>query len=352
MTARSTKAHGAVVFGCRDLDACLPFFERLGFRLDRIFPADAPRTACMSGFGLRLQLERSERDGGGHLRLPGSGGALTAPNGVRVEFAGTAAAPQRFAAATFVASRAGDAPWHEGRAGMLYRDLIPGRQGGALIGSHIRIDRGGPVPDYVHYHLVTAQVIYCRAGQVRVVYEDQGEPFVLRAGDCVLQPPAIRHRVLECSAGLEVVELSAPAEHETCVDHELALPTMSVRPERTFAGQHFVWHRAEGARWQLGWPDLTREGFRARDTGITAATAGALDVRVVQATAAGAEGACEAPGSARFWFVLRGSLELTREGAQHVLRTNDACLLPPRAPFAFCRATADLELLEACFAAP
>ena len=34
----------------------------------------------------------------------------------------------------------------------------------------------------------------------------------------------IRHRVLESSAGAEVVEVSAPAEHITMADHDLALP--------------------------------------------------------------------------------------------------------------------------------
>ena len=41
-----------------------------------------------------------------------------------------------------------------------------------------------------------------------MVYEDQGEPFIMREGDCVLQPPQIRHRVLESSGPLEVIEVS------------------------------------------------------------------------------------------------------------------------------------------------
>ena len=39
-----------------------------------------------------------------------------------------------------------------GRAGMLYRDLIPDRLGGAIVASHIRIPEGGPVGDSVHFH--------------------------------------------------------------------------------------------------------------------------------------------------------------------------------------------------------
>ena len=46
-------------------------------------------------------------------------------------------------------------------------------------------------------------MIYCMKGWVRLVYEDQGEPFLLEPGDCVLQPPEIRHRVLESPPGLD-----------------------------------------------------------------------------------------------------------------------------------------------------
>ncbi|MEJ7721708.1 MAG: hypothetical protein WKF58_15315 [Ilumatobacteraceae bacterium] len=123
-----------------------------------------------------------------------------------------------------VISRPSAEPGPAGRAGMRYRDLIPARHGGRFIASHIVIPDGGPVPDYVHHHRIRFQVIVCAAGWVRVVYEDQGPPFVLEAGDCVLQPPGIRHRVLEASPGAEVVELSCPGEHETHVDHVLTLP--------------------------------------------------------------------------------------------------------------------------------
>ena len=41
---------------------------------------------------------------------------------------------------------------------------------------------GGPVPDYVHFHKIRFQMIYCAKGWVRVSYEDQGEPFVVRPG--------------------------------------------------------------------------------------------------------------------------------------------------------------------------
>jgi quercetin dioxygenase-like cupin family protein len=184
---------------CADLDEALATHEAEGFRLDTIVPADDPAELLLSRGDERLRLVR---DG---------------------------------------ASRARDGAWHRGRAGMDYRDLVPDRRGGALIASHIRVEQGGPVPDYVHYHDVHVQLIYCACGWVRLVYEDQGEPFVMTAGDCVVQPPQIRHRVLECSPGLEVIEVASPATHATHVDHELALPTS--RRDRSYAGQRFAWCR-------------------------------------------------------------------------------------------------------------
>ena len=140
----------------------------------------------------------------------------------------------------------GSPEWIRGRAGMEYRDLIPDRLGGKVIASHIRLIEGGPVPDYIHYHKIDLQVIYCNAGRIKVVYEDQGEPIWLEAGDLVLQPPEIRHRVLECTAGSEVIEITSPAEHETWVDHEMKLPTSQVDPERLFGERRFFRHICRG----------------------------------------------------------------------------------------------------------
>ncbi len=233
-------ATGDVVISCRDLDAALAFYtDELGFRLASIFPADAPRVATLRGFDITVRLER---DGPAPEAVPGE--------------------------------------WNVGRAGMHYRDLVPGRLDGHVIASHIRIPVGGPVPDYVHYHKVRFQLIYCLAGWVRVVYQDQGPAFVLEPGDCVLQAPQIRHRVLESSDDLEVIEVGCPAEHETLVDHELALPTDTLRCDRDFGGQRFVRHVARLATWST-WRCAELE---ARDTGIAAASNGIADVQVVRSS--------------------------------------------------------------------
>ncbi|MFL6467185.1 MAG: cupin domain-containing protein [Pyrinomonadaceae bacterium] len=161
--------------------------------------------------------------------------------------------------------RSATSEWTIGRAGMMYRDLIPDRLGGRVIASHIRITKGGPVADKVHYHKIDFQVIYCLKGAIKVVYEDQGEPFWLQPGDCVLQPPEIRHRVLEAEAGSEVIEITSPAEHETWFDHEMQLPNAVVNPDRTFGGQPFVLHTTTDSEWKSS----AFDGIMASDTKIS-----------------------------------------------------------------------------------
>jgi len=133
-----------------------------------------------------------------------------------------------------------DNDWNVGRAGMFYRDLTPDDVKDQIVISHIRLPFAGEVPDYVHYHKIEFQMIRCIEGRIRVVYEDQGEPFWLEPGDWVIQPPEIRHRVLECEAGSEVIEITMPPEHETCADDEMTLPTSQYKPDREFNGQRFV----------------------------------------------------------------------------------------------------------------
>src|SRR5262249_39759729 len=219
--------------------------------------------------------------------------------------------------------------WATGRAAMQYRDLIPSRLGGRFVASHIRIPEGGPVPDYVHSHRVRFQMIFCKAGWVKLVYEDQGPPFVMQAGDCVLQPPQIRHRVLEASPGLEVIEIGCPAMHETFADHDLSLPNDRVNPDRVFSGQRFVRHTAASSNWRP-WKIA---GFEARDTGIAAATGGLAGVAVIRSSGSHS-GALAHDGEFLFFFVLQGRLGLrNRELGSHQLREDDCCVIPAGAKF-------------------
>ena len=339
---------------CADLAATLDFFTgRLGFRLEVIFPADAPETAIVAGPGVTLRLEKTDA----RVAFPpvlrllcdlsalpeGAARALTAPNGMRVELV-DADPPLNLPPVKqeFVISRANDeAAWGLGRAGMEYRDLIPGRLGGRFVASHIRIPAGGEVPDYVHFHQIRFQMIYCKTGWVRVVYEDQGPPFVLEAGDCVLQPPEIRHRVLEASPGLEVIEIGCPAIHETRADHRLSLPTPHIRPERLFGGQRFARHIARETPWHAG----PFEGWETRGTGLAGATQGLASVRVVRANTTPVSVSRTHLGEFLFLFILQGALNIdSHVKGNHLLHTGDSCVIPAGLEFAY-QAEPNLEML-------
>ena len=276
---------------------------------------------------------------------------LEAPNGTRVELAAWNApllVPEL--RPSFVLTRKGEGSgWGTGRAGMRYRDLIPDRQGGRFIASHILIPEGGPVPDYVHRHRVRFQLIYCYRGSVRVVYEDQGPPFVLQAGDAVLQPPEIRHRVLESSAGLEVIEVSCPAEHETLADLEMELPTPVARPERDFGGQRFVRHQASRA----DWAPWHVPGFEARDLGLAAATRGLAGALVARRRGRAPDSSSEDQpltthdAELLFTFVLEGAATLD-SGArgQERVSAGDSFVIPAGWRHALRECSSDLELLQ------
>jgi len=227
----------------------------------------------------------------------------------------------------------------EGRAGMFYRDLIPGRLGGRYIASHITIAHGGPVADWVHYHRVAFQMIYVRSGWVRVVYEDQGEPFMMHAGDLVLQPPGIRHRVLESSPGLEVIEIGAPALHETLADHELELPNATLDPERKFDDQRFLRHVAADSPW------TNFAGAEAQETLMSTATNGLAEVRTIRSGRSAEIEFRPHAGELTFGFLLEGAARLDA-GETGELGAADAFVVPPGQAWAIRDLSADFRLLH------
>lgn len=334
-----------------DLRADLPFFtRRLGMRLDMIYPADDPSVAVFSGHGLRVRL--SQKDGApGVLRVltddpefAGGERALVSPGGTRVEVdeLNPPLVLPRTEHAFVVRRLADSAPWVIGRAGMQYRDLVPSRLGGAMIASHIRIPDGGPVPDMVHFHKVGFQLIFCIRGWVDVLYEDQGGLRRLNAGDCFIQPPRIRHRVVEASDGIEVIEIGVPAEHVTEIDHDMTLPTPELRPHREWDGQKFVHNLAEGAEWAA----FRLPGFVARDTTIAASTKDVAGVQVVRPLGGESPWAVH-DADILFGFVMAGTMTLHGEGKEpYALAAGDAFVIPPGMATRWAEPSADLEILE------
>ena len=356
MTSHAT-IRADVRLSTSDLRADLPFFDKvLGFRLDSIYPADNPAIAVFSGHGLRIRLVQAAGQAG-ELRIltddPGfAGGAtsLTAPGGTRIEIdelnPPLVLPPTQHA---FVVRRLADqAPWVIGRAGMQYRDLVPSRLGGAIIASHIRIPDGGPVPDMVHYHKVGFQLIFCIKGWVDVVYEDQGGPIRLQAGDCFIQPPEIRHRVLMASDGIEVIEIGVPADHVTEIEHDMTLPTAQLRPEREWQGQKFVHNVGASA----AWGPFRQTGFIARDTTIDAGTKGVAGVVVVR-KGQGTPSWTSHDADIMFGFVMAGSMRLEGEGKDpYTLTPGDAFVIPPGMSTLWAEPSDDFELLEVTLPGP
>jgi quercetin dioxygenase-like cupin family protein len=298
---------------CTDFNPALELLRGLGLRLEVIFPADDPHSAVLS------------RDGAS-VRLTSCPDAPPPPAGLP---------PFR---PEFLVTHAGT-PSGEGRAGMHYRDLIPSRLGGRYIASHIGIAEGGPVADWVHYHRIAVQLICVRRGWVRVVYQDQGEPFVMAAGDMVLQPPGIRHRVLESSPGLEVVEITCPALHETFADHDMALPNGDADPARRYEAQRFLHNVAATSPW-TNW-----HGAEAQETGVRDASGGLAEARVIRPGASPVIAVPPHDGELVFGFVLEGSAQL-EHGEGHQLGPADSFAIPPDEPWSMTGMSEDFQLLH------
>lgn len=331
----------------------LPFYTKtLKMRLDMIYPADDPEVAVLSGHGLRIRIQKGAPEAPGTLRIltddpdgfAGGKRELTAPNGTRIEIDELnppMVLPQTEHA--FVVRRLADqAPWVIGRAGMEYRDLIPTRLGGAMIASHIRVP-DGPVPDMVHFHKVGFQLIFCISGWVDVLYEDQGGTRRLTAGDCFIQPPQIRHKVLHAADGIEVIEIGVPAEHVTEIDHAMELPTPHERPDREWDGQRFVHSLARDGVFK----PFRIPGFEARDTTINENTKGVASVMVARPAASHSPVWTRHEGDILFNFVMSGSMLLEGEGKEpYRLEKGDAFVIPPRMATRYSEPSSDLELLE------
>jgi mannose-6-phosphate isomerase-like protein (cupin superfamily) len=162
------------------------------------------------------------------------------------------------------------------------------------------------------------------------------------AGDCVLQPPEIRHRVLESSPGLEVIEVGCPADHETIADWALSLPTGDIRPDRDFDGQRFVRHIAAGALYESWRVD----GWEHRDAGIGAATAGLAGARVARPTAAAEGHWISHDTEFALLVVLSGGVTFETENGRVRLGDADSVAIPGATPYRLTAPTDDCEVLD------
>jgi len=132
-----------------------------------------------------------------------------------------AAAPRLKAAASaqhFTVSHLNDADFMQDglRAYALYRDLGIAAASGGLCQAHV-IRLLSPCTDEVrkpHRHATELQLIYVLQGWVKNEFEGEGVQ-MMSAGSCWLQPPGIKHTVLDYSPDVELLEIIVPADFKT-----------------------------------------------------------------------------------------------------------------------------------------
>ena len=118
----------------------------------------------------------------------------------------------------FTVSHPRDADFKSGglRTYVQYRDLgIAAATRGGVVAHVLRfVEPCDPaVVSKEHFHDVDFQMIYVLKGWIKGEYD--GEVVTMHAGSAWLQPPKIKHTVLDYSDDCEVLEIILPADFET-----------------------------------------------------------------------------------------------------------------------------------------
>ena len=94
-----------------------------------------------------------------------------------------------------------------------YRDLgIKEATAGDFHAHVIRAVKNKEARIGLHRHNeIKFQMVFILKGWMRFWYEGEGE-VIAQEGTCILQPPAIKHDVLEWSDDLELLEVTSPAD--------------------------------------------------------------------------------------------------------------------------------------------
>jgi len=98
-----------------------------------------------------------------------------------------------------------------------YRDLDLSKATRGMVQAHVIRMMPPCDPKVVskwHYHDVDLQFVYVLKGWIKNEFEGRGV-HTMKKGTCWLQPPKIRHRVLDYSADCELLEVVLPAEFDT-----------------------------------------------------------------------------------------------------------------------------------------
>jgi mannose-6-phosphate isomerase-like protein (cupin superfamily) len=98
-----------------------------------------------------------------------------------------------------------------------YRDLSIADATGGMVRAHVIKMLPPCDPAMVskrHYHEVDFQMIYVLKGWIKGEYDGHGI-VTMREGSCWLQPPRIKHAVLDYSDDCELLEIILPADFKT-----------------------------------------------------------------------------------------------------------------------------------------
>jgi quercetin dioxygenase-like cupin family protein len=98
-----------------------------------------------------------------------------------------------------------------------YRDLGISAATGGLVQAHVVQFVPPCLPEEVsklHYHDVEFQMVYVLKGSITTDLEGQG-PITMREGSCWIQPPRVKHKVLDYSDDCQVLEIVLPADFKT-----------------------------------------------------------------------------------------------------------------------------------------
>ena len=105
------------------------------------------------------------------------------------------------------------------RSSFSYRDLGIRRATAGMAGAHViraeDLRPGGKAGGTGrHSHTLDFQMVYVLKGKVTFWYAGRGR-IAMGPGDCVYQPPGIRHELIDWSRDMELLEITMPAEFET-----------------------------------------------------------------------------------------------------------------------------------------
>lgn len=161
-------------------------------------------------------------------------GPVSAKSSTRAKTMARAAKRPRARAASTKAAKASPKPWSKTkfwvgrrrdqefksdglRAYAQYRDLgVKDATGGLAVAHIIRFVKPCDPKEVSkeHYHAANFQMIYVLKGSITSQFEGQGA-HTMMAGDTWLQPPNIKHKVLDYSEDCELLEIVMPGNFKT-----------------------------------------------------------------------------------------------------------------------------------------